>query len=47
MLQEGQRCLHRARRDHGARLASARGDEANRLMAEIDRISKQILELKQ
>lgn len=40
------RALDRARREHRARLASARGDEANRLMAEIDRISKQILELK-
>lgn len=41
------RALDRARREHRARLASARGDEANRLMAEIDRISKQIRELKQ
>ena len=40
------RALERARREHSAGLASARGEEANRLMAEIDRISKRILELK-
>jgi DNA primase len=41
------RTLERARRDHRARLAGAKGDEAERLMMEIDRISKQILELRQ
>ena len=40
------RALERARREHRAGLASARGEEANRLMAEINRISKRILELK-
>ena len=39
------RSLERARRELRARLAGARGDEVNRLMAEIDRTSKQILEL--
>jgi DNA primase len=38
--------LERLRRDHRTALASARGEEADRLLAEIDRISKQILELK-
>lgn len=41
------RALERERREHRAALAGARGDEANRRMAEIDRISKLILELKQ
>ena len=41
------RTLERTRRSHRAALAAAKGDEADRLMAEIDRISKQILELKQ
>jgi DNA primase len=38
--------LERARRDRRTRLGHARGDEADRLMSEIDAISKQILELK-
>ncbi len=41
------RVLERERRDRRSALASARGDDANRLMSEIERISKQILELKQ
>ena len=41
------RGLDRERREHKARLASARGEDADRLMMEIDRISKQIHELKQ
>jgi hypothetical protein len=39
--------LERERREHRTRLATARGGEADRLMSEIERISKQILELKQ
>jgi len=39
--------LERERRDRRTKLASARGDEANQLMTEIDHISKQILELTQ
>ncbi len=39
--------LERERRDRRTRLASARGDEAVRLLTEIDHISKQILELTQ
>ncbi len=41
------RGLDRERREHRSALASARGEEADRLMMEIDRISKLILELKQ
>ena len=41
------RGLDRERREHRSRLASARGEEADRLMMEINRISKLILELKQ
>jgi DNA primase len=41
------RGLDRERRENRSRLASARGEEADRLMMEIDRISKLILELKQ
>jgi hypothetical protein len=41
------RGLDRERREHRSRLVSARGEEADRLMMEIDRISKLILELKQ
>jgi hypothetical protein len=37
--------LERERRERRTRLATAQGDDANRLMSEIDRISKQILEL--
>lgn len=39
--------LERERRGRRTRLATARGDEALRLMSEIDHISKQILELTQ
>jgi DNA primase len=39
--------LERDRRDRRTRLATARGDDALRLMTEIDHISKQILELTQ
>ena len=39
--------LERERRDRRTQLSRAQGDEAGRLMAEIDAISKQILELKQ
>ncbi len=41
------KALERARRELRGRLAGAAADEANRLMAEIDRITKQILELQQ
>ncbi|MFN8588018.1 MAG: DNA primase [Candidatus Eisenbacteria bacterium] len=41
------RALERSRRERRARLGSAQGDDARRLLAEIDLISKQILELKQ
>ena len=41
------RGLERERREHRMRLASARGEDADRVMKEIDRISKLILELKQ
>jgi DNA primase len=41
------RGLERERRACSTRLATVRGEEADRLMMEIDRISKQILELKQ
>lgn len=41
------RALKRSWRERQSRLASASGEEANRLLAEIDLINKQILELKQ
>jgi predicted transcriptional regulator len=41
------RGLERERREHRMRLASARGEDADRVMKEIDRLSKLILELKQ
>ena len=41
------RALERSRRERRTRLGSAQGDDAHRLMAEIDLITKQILELTQ
>ncbi|MCC6650547.1 MAG: hypothetical protein IT348_05315 [Candidatus Eisenbacteria bacterium] len=41
------RALKRSWRERQSRLPSASGDEATRLLAEIDLINKQILELKQ
>ncbi len=41
------RALERSRRERRTRLTSAQGDDAHRLMAEIDLITKQILELTQ